>query len=478
MKKLVPILIIVVWISTTFLLISRYAPSSGLDTERQSLLPENKQRWMGIYLKGKKIGFSSHRFYKERDGYTVHEEIHIKLKVLDTIQDIQSKTEVSLSPDLKVNSFRFALNASQDIKIEGNIHNKNLILDITTESNKSRREIMLDEIPQMPLTILPYLYKKGLNKGTTLNFPVFDPVTLSIQKMYTEVVGKEKITLNGTEFEAYKIRGTLNGIHLLMWIDEHGNELKEESPLGFTLITEPRVKAVQLPTSSSEVSDLIIQTSVPFNLKLPDEISYLKIRVSGIDFDGLALNGGRQTLHGDIIEIVKEDIVTHHDTSLPMPAMEHFLEETPFIQSKNPEIAELASNIIGGEKNPLSAGRLLWEWVFHHIEKTPSITIPNAVDVLKTRKGDCNEHTALYTALARSAGLPTRINVGLVYKNGYFYYHAWPEIYTGRWIAIDPTLGEFPASAAHVRLITGDLDKQVILAKVVNQISLEGIEYR
>jgi hypothetical protein len=263
-----------------------------------------------------------------------------------------------------------------------------------------------------------------------------------------------------------------------MWIDEHGNELKEESPLGFTLITEPRVKAVQLPSSSSEVADLIIQTSVPFNLKLPDEISYLKIRVSGIDFDGLELNGGRQTLHGDIIEIVKEDIVTHYDRSLPMPAMEHFLEETPFIQSKNPEIAELASNIIGGEKNPLKAGRLLWEWVFHHIEKTPSITVPSAVDVLKTRKGDCNEHTALYTALARSAGLPTRINVGLVYKNGYFYYHAWPEIYTGRWIAIDPTLGEFPASAAHVRLITGDLDKQVMLAKVINQISLEGIEYR
>ena len=205
MKKLVPIFIILFWISTTFLLISRYAPSSVLDSEIQPLLPESKQRWMGIYLKGKKIGFSSNRFYKESDGYTIHEEINMKLKVLDTIQDIQTKTEVSLSPDLKVRSFRFALNAAQDMEVTGKIQNKNLVLDIHTERHTSRREILLDEEPQMPLTILPYLYKKGLKKGTRINFPVFDPVTLSTQKMHIEVVGKEKIRVNGNEVDAFKI---------------------------------------------------------------------------------------------------------------------------------------------------------------------------------------------------------------------------------------------------------------------------------
>jgi transglutaminase-like putative cysteine protease len=65
-----------------------------------------------------------------------------------------------------------------------------------------------------------------------------------------------------------------------------------------------------------------------------------------------------------------------------------------------------------------------------------------------------------------------------VYKDGYFYYHAWPEIYAGRWIAIDPTLGQFPADATHIRLISGDIDKQIMLSRVINKISLEGIEYR
>jgi transglutaminase-like putative cysteine protease len=98
-----------------------------------------------------------------------------------------------------------------------------------------------------------------------------------------------------------------------------------------------------------------------------------------------------------------------------------------------------------------------------------------ATDVLQTKRGDCNEHTTLYTALSRAAGIPTRISVGLVYEKGFFYYHAWPEIFSGRWIAIDPTLGQFPADASHIRLLTGGIDKQSRILSVVGKIKVEGI---
>ncbi len=433
---------------------------------------------MGIYLKGQKIGFASSRFDREIEGYSVQEEMRMKTRVLGTVQDIRSKTDVSLSPDFKVRSFKFTLHASQDIEVQGKIRDKTLSLDITTENNKSHREVVLNEAPQMTPTIIPYLLKKGLKTGTKVNVPVFDPATLNMQKILIEIVGKEKITLNNNESEAFKIKGDLNGLTLLMWIDKDGNELKEESPMGFTLISEPMTEAMKIPETPSQTSDIITQTSVPFNLELPSDVSYLKVKLKGIDFKGLELDGGRQTLKGDILEVVKEDISASKPVPLTDSEMEEFLADSPFVQSKDTGIISLAKEIIGDEKNPLAAGKLLWEWVLKNIEKTPSITIPSALDVLKTRKGDCNEHTALYTALARAAGLPTKINVGLVYKDGYFYYHAWPEIFAGKWIAIDPTLGQFPADAAHIRLISGDLDKQVILLKVINNISLEGIEYR
>ena len=484
-KKILKLLIVLFWLTTVLLLIYRYTtvlkPESNTQylSNAHELLPESKQRWMGIYMNGQKIGFVSSRFRKEIEGYSVHEEFKMRLKVLDTLQDVSTKTSILLSPGLNIRSFIFTLDGVQDIAVEGKIHNKILTVDINTENNKSRREILLDEVPQMSPALIPYILKKGLKTGGKIEIPMFDPVTLSMQKMVIEIAGKERIIIDNKEVEAFKITGNLKGLQLLMWIDEHGNELREESPLGFTLIAEPREKAVRmLSASPDEMTDFITYTSVPFNLELPDNVSYLRVRIKGADFDGLELNSGRQTLKGNVLEIIKEDIDKQAYKTIPHTDMERFLEETPFIQSKNREIVNLANKIIGQENDPLNMGRLLWAWIFENIEKTPSITIPSAVDVLRTKKGDCNEHTVLFTALARSVGLPARINTGLVYRDKYFYYHAWPEIFAGRWIAIDPTLGQFPADAAHIKLISGDIDKQVALLKVINNISLEGLEYR
>jgi transglutaminase-like putative cysteine protease len=98
--------------------------------------------------------------------------------------------------------------------------------------------------------------------------------------------------------------------------------------------------------------------------------------------------------------------------------------------------------------------------------------------VLDSKEGDCNEHTTLYTALARASGIPTRMAVGMVYQEDRFYYHAWPEIYISKWIPIDPTLGQFPADATHIRLLTGGLDSQLRLAPVMGNLKIEGLEFK
>ena len=107
------------------------------------------------------------------------------------------------------------------------------------------------------------------------------------------------------------------------------------------------------------------------------------------------------------------------------------------------------------------------------------MSLPSAREVLKTRVGDCNEHTALYVAMARSLGLPARIAVGLVYLRGAFYYHAWPEVWVaetpsrGLWLRVDPTLNQFPADATHLRLARGGLDKQAAIVGLVGRAKLD-----
>jgi len=94
-------------------------------------------------------------------------------------------------------------------------------------------------------------------------------------------------------------------------------------------------------------------------------------------------------------------------------------------------------------QDPKRVASELTRSVYGMLEKSITFSIPNAVQVLETRQGDCNEHTVLYIALARALGLPARTAVGLVYLNGSFFYHchAWPEVWLDEWVAVDPTFG-------------------------------------
>jgi transglutaminase-like putative cysteine protease len=91
-----------------------------------------------------------------------------------------------------------------------------------------------------------------------------------------------------------------------------------------------------------------------------------------------------------------------------------FLRPGPFIQSDDQKIRDLAREILKDEPDapPLTRAKKLLDWVFTHIEKRPVLSLPDALSTLENRVGDCNEHAVLLAALARAAGIPTRIEAG------------------------------------------------------------------
>jgi transglutaminase-like putative cysteine protease len=73
--------------------------------------------------------------------------------------------------------------------------------------------------------------------------------------------------------------------------------------------------------------------------------------------------------------------------------------------------------------------------------------------------GVCQDHSHIYIACCRSAGIPARYVSGYFYtgKDGEIASHAWVDVWTGReqgWMSIDVTNGS-PASGRHCRLAVG-----------------------
>jgi hypothetical protein len=142
-------------------------------------------------------------------------------------------------------------------------------------------------------------------------------------------------------------------------------------------------------------------------------------------------------------------------------AHEALLAPTPEIDADAPPIRALARELVGTTRGVYAASRTIADAVHQRLEKTYGASRDRASEVLASGKGDCTEHTLLFTALARAAGIPARQVHGLVfarYDDGVpaLYWHAWPEVLAGsEWIALDPTFGQDVADATHIALGRG-----------------------
>jgi len=192
----------------------------------------------------------------------------------------------------------------------------------------------------------------------------------------------------------------------------------------------------------------------------------LQLRVRDVD-----LNHGILTVRRERLEDLAETLPEPELTALERV----YLRPEPLIQSDHERIRSLAESIVSGppSQTPLDKARRLMQWVHLHIEKRPVLSMPDALSTLENRMGDCNEHAMLLAALARAAGIPARVEAGLVYLKGKFYYHAWNLLYVGRWVTADAVFGQLPADVTHLRFVTGSMQQQLNLAGVIGNLTID-----
>jgi transglutaminase-like putative cysteine protease len=135
-----------------------------------------------------------------------------------------------------------------------------------------------------------------------------------------------------------------------------------------------------------------------------------------------------------------------------------YLQPSTTVPSTDPRILELAAAVGAGVPAGTGQVHAILAWLKANIRQE-AVDSFSALDVLATRRAECQGHALLYAALARSMGIPTRVVNGLVYSPelGGFAYHAWNEsLLDGRWVAVDATFGQLGADATHLKLGYGE----------------------
>ncbi len=145
----------------------------------------------------------------------------------------------------------------------------------------------------------------------------------------------------------------------------------------------------------------------------------------------------------------------------PEPRGDDDQRATVEIDWDHPSIVELAERTVKGTSGTWAASKKISKEVHGRLEKVYGQSRDRASEILRASKGDCTEHTRLFVALARAAGIRAREVKGLVfatYDQGGpgLYWHAWPEVKVGaEWIAMDPTFDQDVADATHIALARG-----------------------
>jgi hypothetical protein len=442
--------------------------------------------WMEIYLKGKKVGFSETKVSPLGGDQLIQEKMVLALNLMGQPSVVRMTTRAVVDKGFLLKRFRLVIDSGVvRFRVSGKVEENRMVVEVGEGDRKRDHLIPLAG----PLTIgagLPGFFKGcALGIGDAFRFTFFDPSILSHKEMLIKVTGKTVISVDGREYPAFRLETEVWGQTLVFWLDEEGVLLKEEGFMGLTLVRSDKDRA-PFDVEGSAGVDFYDAAAIPVKqtLKRPREINYLKVKVAGLQGTGFnlsVLNEGRQKLRKNMLEI--------HQESLPSSALSKRLKADmaphmkPFmlpginIQSDDRALVEKIGEIVGSETDRRVVARKLMGWVYENVEKRPVVSVPDALAVLETRVGDCNEHAVLLTALLRAAGIPARECVGIVYTDHRFFYHAWTEAYLGHWISMDATLNQMPTDATHIKLVHGGLEKQAELMALMGKLQMDVVDY-
>ncbi|MBW2136753.1 MAG: transglutaminase domain-containing protein [Deltaproteobacteria bacterium] len=483
--------IVLSWLLMIGLLIKRVHYSEdipGRVIASQEIDIKTAQReWKEIYLKDQKVGYSVSLIKPFEGGYFIQDEIFLRLNLMGEGNGVYTLTQSRVDKDFLLEDFYFVMTSGAvRYQVSGKVEGDQLVIKTGKGREQRSMRIPLKVRPVIGVGLAHFFKTRPMRVGDTYSLPLFDPSSMSQKDVSIRVVAEEPIRLKRMTYDSFRLEAEMMGKKLTFWLNEDGEVLKEEGFMGLTTVKSSAALA-PLDLESTEDLDLYELTAIKVDKTLPDPgtLSYIKIEVEGSDptlLDPRLWGNGRQRFQGGVIEIFKEKRVLPVSYSLPREdypeELNLYLDPEFNIESDDQALIDAVAEITGGDRNPLSVTRKILAWVYRSLEKRPVVSVPSALEVLRTRRGDCNEHATLLTGLLRAAGIPARISIGLVYSRKKFFYHAWTEAYIEKWVSLDATLNQMPVDVTHIKLLEGNLDKQVEIARLIGNLKLRILNYK
>lgn len=476
--------------------------------------PKDEDRWYVVYLQGQKCGYmqTSVRFV----GQEVRTRSYMETQIARGEARLKIIADQNYRETLDGKPIAFAHKmtmGSQPTTTIGTIEDGELTL--VTEQMGLKREVKHPWDPDVLFSWGQLLEQRrhGLDPGTTYEVEVYEPSLKADGSILVQikVVGKEEVEVFGVKRELHRVTATMQlamPIRSDSWIDDDANPIVATVDMGMVqmkLYETTKEKALE----DVDAPELFFSTFVRTDRQIPRKARRAKVRLrlpaeADDRLPDLPATGMQSVkMHGDreaVVTIQRIDWeklraagASTGETPVPQSELKEYLRASTMCDTDDRRIRHAARKAVGKAETAADKADALRRWVTRYVrDKNLGVGFGTASEVVRSREGDCTEHSVLLAAMARAAGLPARAVSGIVQiptgsesaaGEGVFGYHMWTQVYfAGQWVDIDAALGQTDCDPTHIALSImplndeGMLDQAMALLPLLGRLEIEVLE--
>jgi hypothetical protein len=437
----------------------------------------HRELWTGVIFNGQKIGFTRREVRPIAGGeWEIESEAMMRLQFLSVDKRIRLRGVDRVAADLTLRSFDYEHEMDGNrMLVSGAVEGAVLRYTVTARGSSEVKELKLER-PVYPTSALNFLPPaQGLKIGASRSYPVFYAEAQQIAQADQKIEAYEASKLY--DGSAFRVETRLLGLDTTTWIAADGRPVFERSMQGVlisALEDEAMARRYLVEASLNKRDAMLDFTLVKAGpIQAPRRVSRMDISFTNemtLPSDG-----------GQICRRVEQRVECTIDRAAPLAQDDprRYLKATFAAPSNLRDISDQARRIAGDAATDDERIARLIAWMDANIAKE-AVDAFTAEDVLRARKAECQGHSYLFAAFARSLGMPARIVNGLVYseEHGGFLYHTWNEAWVaGRgWQPVDATFGQAHADATHVKLVEGESGAELMpIVQLVGRVRIGAV---
>lgn len=437
------------------------------------------ERWYTFSIGGTPVGW----VHERTDGRTTRTILTARLTRLGKSVDMRFDTVITEDVKGALVTLEYeALLAKQPMKLQARVDGNQV--RILTPPHERVIEAGPDPLLG-PMAIARLTAERLRAAGDRIEYRIFSPELQGVAKVRRQLITASEQTPCGRE--ARRIEETLEGLPTprTVWVDANALMIGDSlaGPFG-AMSTCRSSKDAAMSAEGTLPADIYEKTLARSNVRFGDPFALdrVVIRVKGRDpsqpLPDFTAHNQRVTATG-VVEITRVPRATTGAAGAPAP---EFVGSNTYVESDHQEIVRIAKSLATADG--YATALALTKWTAENLTMDAGIVMARASELVRDRRGTCMGFATLLAALARAAGLPSRVVMGYVYYGGIWGGHAWTEMLVdGAWLPFDAAVYA-PGVASAARLSVGssslaDGGGSLVgpLSGLFGQVDIEIVEY-